>query len=102
MTMSNAEKIRQRLESGFHILATIRRRRLETGSPELGSAVERAIIDLELRELDQQLSSDPAFHACEPVRFPPDIRLGGRSLGMDLLRARRSKNQPDWPPLADL
>lgn len=79
------QTIRERLETGFQILETIRMRRLETGSPKLGWAVEKAIIDRELQDLERDLAPEALARVrIRPVEFPPDIRLGGRSSGLDL------------------
>jgi hypothetical protein len=46
------------------LLALIDRKRGETGDPHLGSAIERAIIDAQFRELEQDIFEDPG--AIEP------------------------------------
>ena len=45
--------LKARLERGMEVLESLRRRRIRRGSPSLGSAIERAIVQRELDELDE-------------------------------------------------
>ena len=49
----------RRLASAVSLLALIQVRREETGDPNLGSNIERQLVDRELRELEAQLILDP-------------------------------------------
>ena len=51
---------RERLESGCRMLEQILRRRLLDNSPGVGWAIERAIVDRELRDLEEDLRLNPA------------------------------------------
>ena len=84
--MSTQQTTKKRLEGGFQILQAIRRRRDETGSPMLGWAIERAIVDKELRELEMNWVRDGVLSTCRPLQFPPDLRLGGRVLKLRVVR----------------
>ena len=46
------------------LLAVIDRRRVESGDPNLGSAIEKAILDSQIKELEQDIFEDPG--AFEP------------------------------------
>ena len=78
--------IRERLERGFAILQMIQRRRIQEGSPKLGWAIERAIVDRELRELEGDSSCGPVPEVCLPIQFPRDFRLGAGLLKLDVLK----------------
>jgi hypothetical protein len=41
------------------LLAVIDSKRTETGDPGLGSSIERAILDIQFRELEQDILEDP-------------------------------------------
>ncbi len=60
--MSN--NVADRMKLWQDLLALIDRRREETGEPLLGSAIERAILDIQFRELEQDIYEDPG--AFEP------------------------------------
>ena len=53
-----------RLELFAAILALIESKRSDTGDPELASTVERAVIDSQFRELEDEILKDPG--AIEP------------------------------------
>lgn len=53
-----------RLDLFAAILALIESKRSDTGDPELASAVERAVIDSQFRELEDEILKDPG--AIEP------------------------------------
>jgi hypothetical protein len=53
-----------RIKLGQDLLALIDRRRTETGDPFLGSAIEKVLIDTQLRELEADILEDPG--AFEP------------------------------------
>jgi len=59
--MSNTTDRLQLFEA---ILALIERKRSDTGDPELASAVERAVIDSQFRELEDEILENPG--AIEP------------------------------------
>lgn len=46
------------------LLGVIDRRRVEAGDPNLGSAIEKAILDSQIKELEQDIFEDPG--AFEP------------------------------------
>jgi hypothetical protein len=50
---------KERLEIGFNILELIRRRRLRSGDPGVGLAVECRVLERELRDLEKDLRHDP-------------------------------------------
>ena len=56
--------IYQQLQEGAKVLGIIDRRRLETGDPGLGSAVERAILDRCLADLENA-SNAPIGMVCD-------------------------------------
>jgi hypothetical protein len=62
------ETTKKRLESGFRVLQTVLHFRAITGSPGLGWAVERAVVDRELRELERDMRLHPPL--------PPFLDLG--------------------------
>jgi hypothetical protein len=66
-----------RLESGFRTLETVLLCRLLIDSPDLGSGIERAIIDRELRELEWDLRLSPPFQPGEGLRTPHNTRADG-------------------------
>lgn len=53
--MTAIQRTKSRLEYGVLILSLIDNRRAETGSPNLGSNIERQIILRELAELEEQV-----------------------------------------------
>ena len=59
--MSNAA---DRLALGEAILALIEKRRVETGDESLGVAIERVILDAQVRDLEKDIFEDPG--AIEP------------------------------------
>jgi hypothetical protein len=59
--MSNTTDRLQLFEA---ILTLIERKRSDTGDPELASAVERAVIDSQFRELEDEILENPG--AIEP------------------------------------
>jgi hypothetical protein len=59
--MSNAA---DRLKLGEAVLALIEKRRAETGDQSLGSGIERAVLDMQIRELEADILEDPG--AFEP------------------------------------
>jgi hypothetical protein len=59
--MSNAS---DRMKLWDDLLALIDRKRTETGDPMLGSAVERVILDIQIRDLERDIFEDPG--AFEP------------------------------------
>jgi hypothetical protein len=59
--MSNAA---DRLALGESILALIEKKRAEIGDESLGAAIERAILDAQVRELEKDIFEDPG--AIEP------------------------------------
>jgi hypothetical protein len=54
----------ERMQLWQDLLALIDRRREETGEPLLGSAIERVILDTQIRELEQDIFENPG--AMEP------------------------------------
>jgi hypothetical protein len=58
-SMKTAESSKARLERGFHILQRILLRRALEGSTMIGWGVERAIVDRELQELEDDLRQHP-------------------------------------------
>jgi hypothetical protein len=67
--MSNAS---DRLALGEAVLALIEKRRAETGDESLGAAIERVILDTQVRDLEKDILEDPG--AIEPwlVRRRPE------------------------------
>ena len=61
---------KERLESGCRILENILLRRILTGSPGLGSGIERAIVNRELRELEEDLRRNTAVGTDARVQMP--------------------------------
>lgn len=55
MSVNTEKSVKARLERGVEILESIERRRIRRGSPELGAAIERTIIQRELDELEADL-----------------------------------------------
>ena len=53
-----------RLALGEAILAIIEKKRAETGDESLGEAIERAILDAQVRDLEKDIFEDPG--AIEP------------------------------------
>jgi hypothetical protein len=54
--MSNAA---DRLKLGEAVLALIEKKRAETGDESLGSGIERAILDMQIQELEADILEDP-------------------------------------------
>jgi len=50
---------KERLEIGFDILESVRQRRLRSGDPGVGWAIECRILKRELRDLEEDLQRDP-------------------------------------------
>jgi hypothetical protein len=59
--MSNAV---ERMKLCEAVLALIEQRRRETGDPELGAAIERAVLDAQIQELEAEILENPG--AFEP------------------------------------
>jgi len=59
--MSNAA---DRLKLCEAVLALIEQKRAETGDPELGSGIERLVLDMQIRDLETDIFEDPG--AFEP------------------------------------
>ncbi len=57
--MKDTQTIKDRLETGYHVLQTVLLYRARTGSPGLGWGIERAIVDRELDELESELRTNP-------------------------------------------
>jgi hypothetical protein len=57
--VNTEQAVKSRLERGAEMLESIRRRRIRRSSPSLGAAIERAIIQRELDELEADLVMDP-------------------------------------------
>jgi hypothetical protein len=74
---SRVQTTKGRLESGFQILDMILLRRRLEDCPTLGLDMERAIIDRELRELEEDLRFNPPFQPGEGLRAPHNIRPDG-------------------------
>jgi hypothetical protein len=51
--------IAERLQRGVMVLAGLDQKRIETGDPHFGYDVEQSIIGTELRDLEQDILSDP-------------------------------------------
>jgi hypothetical protein len=81
--------IRERLERGFAILEMIQRRRIQEGSPKLGWAIERAVVDRELRELEGDSLCGPVPEVCLPLPFPQGFRLGAGLPKLDVVADKR-------------
>ena len=60
--MSNTS---DRMKLAAEILALIDRKRAEAGDPNLGSAIERALLDAQIQEIEQDIFADPG--AIEPM-----------------------------------
>ena len=60
--MSNTS---DRMKLAAEILALIDRKRAEAGDPNLGSAIERVLLDAQIREIEQDIFEDPG--AIEPM-----------------------------------
>jgi hypothetical protein len=65
-----------RLESRVDVLATIDRRRSETGNAGVGTAIEHSIIARELAELEEDILADPG--ALESLLVPVRMRFRGQ------------------------
>jgi len=50
---------KERLEIGFNILELVRQRRLSSGDPGVGWAIECRVLERELRDLEEDLRQDP-------------------------------------------
>jgi hypothetical protein len=57
--MKTAESSKARLERGFQLLQRILLRRVLEGSPTIGWGVEKAIVDRELQDLEEDLRQHP-------------------------------------------
>ncbi len=64
--INHGQTAKERLETGFNVLQTVLVYRSRTGSAGLGWGIERAIVDRELDELEEDLRVNP------PVREQPD------------------------------
>ena len=53
-----AQSIHERLSRASEVLAVIDRRRTETGDDSIGAAIERRVLDRELRELEDACKID--------------------------------------------
>jgi hypothetical protein len=51
------------------LMMMIDRYRIELGNPDLGTAIERAILEANWRELDRDIAEDPGALECELVRL---------------------------------
>jgi|YNPMSStandDraft_1061717.scaffolds.fasta_scaffold05789_5 hypothetical protein len=63
----------ERLEKSLAILAMIDRRRESSGDPNLGSNIERMIIERELEELEREILLNPG-PLTEQIARPPRRR----------------------------
>ena len=66
-----AETTAARLQTGYLLLRSIQILRAENSLPGYGWAVERAIVNRELSELEEDLRRDPAFHGRRQAAVPP-------------------------------
>lgn len=65
--MSNAgdrSRLMERLKLGEAVLALIEQKRAETGDESLGASIERAVLDMQVQELETDILEDPG--AFEP------------------------------------
>lgn len=85
--MGANESTKARLERGFHILQRILLRRAMEGSATIGWGVERAIIDRELRELEEQCRQEFAVPPMAGWIIRDDVTRPG-SVSGKLLRRR--------------
>jgi len=69
----------ERLRIHAAILETIDRRRLETGDPSIGSAIEDRILSDELQELEADILSNQEPLEAVPVLVPRTLRPPLRS-----------------------
>lgn len=91
----NEQAIKERLESGSRILENILLRRILMGSSGLGLGIERAIVNRELRELEEDLKLNPPVL---PDGRPETPRLLNQKAKLSLLkRARRKLAAEDLP-----
>ncbi len=67
-----------RLKSAADVLATIDRRREETGDAGVGVAIEWSILERELAELEEDILADPG--ALEALLVPVRMKFRGRTL----------------------
>ncbi|MFN0165027.1 MAG: hypothetical protein ACKV22_01240 [Bryobacteraceae bacterium] len=67
-----------RLRSGADVLATIDRRRDETGNAGIGVSIERSILEREFAELEEDILADPG--ALESLLVPVKKRLRGQAI----------------------
>jgi len=70
--MNHGQTVKERLETGYHVLQTVLVYRSRIGSSGLGWGIERAIVDRELEELEEDLRANP------PVREQPEDRRPSR------------------------
>ncbi len=59
--MKTEESVKSRLERGLQVLDRILLRRALEGVPTLGWGIEKAIVDRELRELEEEYIQNPPF-----------------------------------------
>ena len=57
--METLNSVKTRLERGVEVLESIQRRRIRKGSPSLGMAIEYAVIQRELDDLEADLLLHP-------------------------------------------
>jgi len=67
--------MKDRLETGYHVLQTVLLYRSRTGSPGLGWGIERAIVDRELDELESDLLASPPVVERSIGGFPEKLPL---------------------------
>jgi hypothetical protein len=60
--------LKERLERGAALLEFIDRRREETRCPKIAASIERAVVDRELRELEEEMRRLPATPERQVVR----------------------------------
>ena len=83
--MNNAK---ERMALCEEILALIERKRTETGDPFLGSAIERVVLDAQIRELEQDIFEDPgAFEPWLIRRRDNDRHYFGKRAGPVFVRS---------------
>jgi hypothetical protein len=62
-------RIDERLRAGATVLAVLDRRRIETGDPNLGSAIEDSVLDSCLIDLEWDLFANPPD--LQSLKTPP-------------------------------
>lgn len=65
-----------RLEQEAALMAKLDERRRETGDDNLGSSIEREILERELKALEADILEDPG--ALQPMLVPVRMRFNGR------------------------